>query len=105
MSEDIYWRFVGALVIVVALIFALAWVAKRLGLGGRLATARGKKRLSVQEVISLDGKRRLALVKRDGVEHLILLGINSDLLIERGIVSPDAVPTENFAAHLPGSPL
>ena len=103
MTDDIYWRFVGALIIVVALIFALTWVAKRLGFGGRIALARGKKRLAVQEVISLDGKRRLVLVKRDGVEHLILLGLNSDLLIEGGIVPPANTP--EFAAHLPGSSL
>jgi flagellar protein FliO/FliZ len=107
MMGDMYWRFLGALVLVVALIFALAWVAKRLGFGGRLATARGKRRLGVQEVLSLDNKRRLVLLKRDGVEHLILLGLNDDVVVETGIVLPADLPVEkpapSFATLLPGS--
>lgn len=99
--EDIYWRFVGALFLVVALIFAIAWIAKRLGLGGRIATARGKRRLSVQEVLPLDSKRRLVLLKRDGVEHLLLIGINDDLVVETGIVSAPEKPAADFAAMLP----
>jgi len=107
MMEDMYWRFLGALVLVVALIFALAWVAKRLGFGGRLASARGKRRLGIQEVLSLDNKRRLVLVKRDGVEHLILLGLNDDVVVETGITppaeAPAAKPEPSFATLLPGS--
>ena len=94
MMEDMYWRFLGALVLVVALIFALAWVAKRLGFGGRLATARGKRRLGIQEVLSLDNKRRLVLLKRDGVEHLLLLGLNDDVVVETGIIPPADQPAE-----------
>ena len=112
MMDDMYWRFLGALVIVVALIFALAWIAKRLGLGGRVASARGKRRLGVQEVLTLDSKRRLVLLKRDGVEHLILLGLNDDVVVETGIVPPTEPPADlatrpapklNFANLLSGS--
>ena len=107
MMEDMYWRFLGALVLVVALIFALAWIAKRLGFGGRLASARGKRRLGIQEVLSLDNKRRLVLLKRDGVEHLILLGLNDDVVVETGIIPPEDLPAEkpplSFATLLPGS--
>jgi flagellar protein FliO/FliZ len=101
---DMYWRFVGALFLVVALIFAVAWIAKRLGLGGRITTARGKRRLSVQEVLPLDSKRRLVLLKRDGVEHLLLIGINDDLVVETGIAPPQDKPANDFAAMLPGAP-
>jgi flagellar protein FliO/FliZ len=112
MMGDMYWRFLGALVLVVALIFALAWIAKRLGFGGRLASARGKRRLGIQEVLSLDNKRRLVLLKRDGVEHLILLGLNDDVVVETGIIPPADQPADpstrlgpvpSFATLLPGS--
>jgi flagellar protein FliO/FliZ len=108
MMGDMYWRFLGALVLVVALIFALAWVAKRLGFGGRVASGRGKRRLGVQEVLSLDSKRRLVLIKRDGIEHLLLIGLNDDVVVETGIVPPaDQPPAEkkmpSFATLLPGS--
>jgi flagellar protein FliO/FliZ len=84
MGFDTYWRFVLALAFVVLLIVACAWIARRLGLGGRLVTSGGKRRLAILEVLPLDGKRRLVLLKRDGVEHLLLLGQQSDLVIERG---------------------
>ena len=101
---DMYWRFVLALVLVLALIFAVAWIAKRLGLGGRMATARGKRRLSIEEVLSLDAKRRLVLLKRDGIEHLVLLGIGSDVVIETGIAAAPDAPAQAFGALLPGAP-
>jgi flagellar protein FliO/FliZ len=41
-----------------------------------------KKRLSIEEIHPVDAKRRLVLIKRDDMEHLILLGTSSDLLIE-----------------------
>jgi flagellar protein FliO/FliZ len=84
MDFDIYWRFALALAFVILLILACAYVARRLGLGGRLVASGGRRRLAILEVLPLDGKRRLVLLKRDGVEHLLLLGLNSDLVIERG---------------------
>jgi flagellar protein FliO/FliZ len=102
---DMYWRFVAALFLVVALIFAVAWIVKRLGLGGAISTGRGKRRLSIQEVLPLDGKRRLLLLKRDGVEHLLLIGLNDDVVIETGILPPQDKPANDFAALLPGASL
>jgi flagellar protein FliO/FliZ len=84
MGFDTYWRFLLALAFVVALIAVCAYLARRLGLGGRLAARNGKRRLAILEVLPLDGKRRLVLLKRDGIEHLVLLGQQSDLVIERG---------------------
>ena len=43
----------------------------------------------------LDTRRRLVLVRRDDVEHLILLGAASETVIERNIKSPTS-----FAQHL-----
>jgi flagellar protein FliO/FliZ len=107
MMGDMYWRFLGALVLVVALIFVLAWIAKRLGFGNRVAAGRGKRRLGIQEVLSLDSKRRLILIKRDGVEHLLLVGMNDDIVVETGIIPPVQPPAEkltpSFATLLPGS--
>jgi flagellar protein FliO/FliZ len=101
MSADIYWRFLLALVLVLALIFAVAWIARRLGLGGRFVAVGGKKRLAMVEVLPLDGKRRLVLLRRDGVEHLVLLGVQGDIVVERGIGAASA-PPEGFAAALEG---
>jgi hypothetical protein len=45
--------------------------------------------LSIVEVAGIDAKRRLLLVRRDDVEHLILLGGTSEIVVERGITPPD----------------
>jgi flagellar protein FliO/FliZ len=93
-----YWTFV-ALLIVLALIFGVAWVARKFGVGGRLAARGGKRRLSIVEVLPLDGKRRLVLLRRDDVEHLVLIGTHDDVVVETAI-RPAPEPTGSFAAAL-----
>jgi flagellar protein FliO/FliZ len=84
-----YFQFVIALIFVLALIGVLAMVARRMGFGYRTPN-RGKqaKRLSLIEVMPLDARRRIALIRRDSVEHLILLGNTNDILIESGVPAP-----------------
>jgi hypothetical protein len=48
------------------------------------------QRLDVVEHTSVDGRRRLVLVRRDNVEHLIMTGGPVDVVIETGI-SPRTV--------------
>jgi len=95
-------RFVLALVVVLGLIAALAWILRRYG-AGRVTLGVGKGRLGVVEASHIDAKRRLVLIRRDGIEHLLLLGPTSELLIETGIESPGQqgdTPGTGFAAHL-----
>ncbi len=81
-----YLRFLGALIFVLAMIGLLAWLARRGGLmPGSPRRPTAGRRLAVQEVASVDPKRRLVLVRRDDVEHLVLLGTNTELVIETGI--------------------
>jgi flagellar protein FliO/FliZ len=84
MGFATYLQFALALAFVLALILALAFVVRRLGLGSRFVVSGGRRRLAVVEMLPLDTKRRLVLLRRDGVEHLVLLGAQSDLLIECG---------------------
>ena len=100
-----YWRFVLALAFVLGLIAALAWAARRFGLGGGFAPMKGRSaRLTVVEATMLDAKRRLVLLKRDSIEHLVLLGIGSDVVIETGITASPDTPPQAFGALLPGAP-
>ncbi len=104
MEFTSYLRFGAALVLVLGLIGIAAWAARRFGLAGRLPVARSRgRRLAVVDVTPLDTKRRLVLLRRDGVEHLVLLGSAGDLVIERGIpVAPVAHPAD--APDAPGAP-
>ncbi|MFM9943001.1 MAG: hypothetical protein ACKVP7_26320 [Hyphomicrobiaceae bacterium] len=70
------------------------WVIKSY-MNGQSPTAaifgpRPEPRLGVVEQASVDGRRRLLLVRRDGVEHLIMTGGPVDMVIETGIGEPKA---------------
>lgn len=59
--------------------------APNLNIGGWLFRQRVEPRLGVVEQASVDGRRRLVLIRRDGVEHLIMTGGPVDVVIETGI--------------------
>ena len=85
MNYENYIQALVALVAVLALIALVAWGARRMGLAGVRAGARRDKRLSITEVLPVDSRRRLVLIKRDAVEHLILIGGTEDVVVERAI--------------------
>lgn len=91
-----YLRFAGALLIVLGLILGAAWLYRRLaGTGGGRPWLGGRtRRLSVAESLPLDASRRLMLVRRDGTEHLIVVGQDRVTVVETGIPAPstDAFP-------------
>jgi flagellar protein FliO/FliZ len=85
MEISQYLRFVVALIAVLFLVGAVAWAGRRFGLIPRATGATQGRRLRVLEVAQIDARRRLVLVQRDEVEHLILLGQSADLLVESHI--------------------
>ncbi len=52
------------------------------------------RRLDVVEHFSVDGRRRLVLLRRDNVEHLIMTGGPVDVVIETNISNRTSVRTE-----------
>jgi Flagellar biosynthesis protein, FliO len=58
-------------------------------------SVRGRKgsRLGISEYYEIDKSRRLVLVRRDDVEHLLLIGGAQDVVIENEIGSPLLQPT------------
>lgn len=87
MDLAILLRFALALVAVLLLIVALGWVLRRYGPGG-VGPRGGGRRIGVLESASVDAKRRLVLIRRDGVEHLLLLSPSRETVIETGISPP-----------------
>lgn len=79
-------KFAAALVFVLALMGGLALVMRRFS-ANHPFTVPGKKRLKVVEVLMLDAKRKAVLLKRDDREHLVILGANSEVVVESGIES------------------
>src|SRR5690349_22230715 len=82
---SVYIRFILALAGVLALIAIAAFILKRVGWGGMRTPRSAQKRLGISAAIALDGRRRLVLVRRDDVEHLLLVGGPADLVVETGI--------------------
>lgn len=96
MDAD-YLRFLLSLLFVLGLILLFAWIARRTGLGFRIGPlTRGRaadRRLHIVEIAPLDVRRKLVLLRRDDREHLVLLGANSDIVIESGIAAPQDADT------------
>jgi len=89
-------KFFFAFAVVLALIGATAWAVRRFG-AGRLGGggARGRQpRLAVIDYASVDGRRRLILVRRDNVEHLLMIGGPTDVVVEPNIVRATAAPRD-----------
>ena len=89
-----YSRFIFALAFVIALIWFCSWVLKRTGMDKRLRGVTGQRgRLAVVDVMYLDPKRKLTLVRADAREYLILIsGDNAQLIdtLEAKHETPDA---------------
>mgnify|MGYP001812015301 FL=1 len=72
--------------------------------GSGIFRGKNEKRLDVVEQATLDGRRRLVLIRRDDTEHLIMTGGPVDVVIETGIdnrkkssESSDVIATPAFS--------
>lgn len=89
IDADLILRFVLALALVLALIATTGWLGRRYMGTGRLAAFAGKRRrLALVETLQIDGRTRVLLIKRDGAEHLIMVGGTGAVVVERGIDPP-----------------
>jgi len=88
LPESLPLRFSLAFLIVLGIIGLGTWALRRFGaarLGG--AGARGRQpRLGVTDIASVDARRRLILIRRDNVEHLLMIGGPTDVVVEANIV-------------------
>jgi len=63
------------------------------------------QRVGVIESVQLDGKRSIKLVRRDNIEHLVLIGGRNDVVIEPNIVRrPAPKPAHRPASETRGLP-
>ena len=66
------------------------------------ATARGRlPRLAIVDAMGIDSRRRLVLVRRDNVEHLLLIGGPTDIVVEPQIVRTRAPTATTQRPALP----
>jgi hypothetical protein len=85
-------NFIIAFVVVLALIGAATWMIRRFGATKLDASGRGRQpRLAVTDTAAIDGRRKLVIVRRDNVEHLLMIGGPNDVVVESSIVRSAAL--------------
>jgi len=94
-------KFLIAFVVALAMLGVVGYLMRR------FSGPRGRQpRLAVINAASVDGRRRLVLVRRDNMEHLLLIGGPTDVVIESnidrtGTVAPAPVPEPKASPPLP----
>lgn len=83
-TQAILWTFAALLLLLIVLI--IIKLVRSLTFGTFVAGGRNRKtRLAVMDATAVDSHRRLVLVRRDDIEHLLLIGGPSDVVVERDI--------------------
>ena len=105
MDPTEYLRFFAALIFVLALIGAAAFALRAFGFMTPGNRNKAERRMSIVETLTLDPRRRLLIVRRDNVEHLLLLGIQGETIVERAVkmpdISTDPIPGTTFLTIRP----
>ncbi|MBN9235940.1 MULTISPECIES: flagellar biosynthetic protein FliO [Phyllobacteriaceae] len=83
-APAILWTLAALVFLVVILL--IVKLIRSLTFGTYVAGGRNRKtRLAVMDATAVDSHRRLVLVRRDDIEHLILIGGPTDVVVERDI--------------------
>jgi len=82
-----FGRYLGALLLVLGLLGAAALGTRRFGLPGIVKGA-ATRRLALVETLMVGPHHKLFLLRRDGVEHLVLMGPQGASVVETGISAP-----------------
>jgi hypothetical protein len=97
-------NFVIAFLFVLLLIGAAAWLVRRFGATRTESMTRGRQpRLAVVDFAAVDSRRKLVIVRRDNVEHLLMIGGPSDVVVETNIVRGAAVASREASTARNGS--
>jgi Flagellar biosynthesis protein, FliO len=78
--------YVIVFILIVLAIYILVRITRRLMGGAFISNSKSRHlRLAVMDATPVDAYRRLVLVRRDDVEHLILIGGPTDVVVEQNI--------------------
>lgn len=98
----VMWSALAVIALLVALL--VFFLVRRAFSGTYVVGGRNRRpRLAILDATAVDARRRLVLVRRDEIEHLILIGGPTDVVIEAGI-RPGGMPVPRQAAPAPGQP-
>jgi flagellar protein FliO/FliZ len=93
-------RYLGALLMVLALIGFAAVAARRYGLPGMMKP-NATRRLAIVESLMLGPRQRVFLLRCDKAEHLVVIGPEGASLIAQNIPPQDAPPAPPPQSEMP----
>ena len=83
-ATAVVWTFAALILLVIVLV--IIRLIRSMTFGTFVAGGRNRKtRLAVMDATAVDSHRRLVLVRRDDIEHLLLIGGPTDVVVEREI--------------------
>ena len=88
---------IGAAAVAFFVAAVLILLVFRLAFGRRLRMPGGRARqmrLGIVDAFDLDRQRQLVIVRRDNIEHLVMIGGPNDILIESQIIRTEARPRD-----------
>lgn len=91
ISGHDFIRLISALALVLALMGGLTLVLRRINASTGLQMPGNKRRLKIVEIMNIDQRRRLVLISRDDVEHLVILGPTGETVVETGIAPVEKI--------------
>jgi hypothetical protein len=100
LTPYLNWNVLTAALAVVGLLLIVLFAFRAFG-----DNVRGRRgaRLAISEYHEIDKIRRLVLVRRDGVEHLLMIGGPQDLVIETRIGLGEADERDDGYLHRPAA--
>ncbi|MGY6531383.1 flagellar biosynthetic protein FliO [Glycocaulis sp.] len=90
-----FFQYFAALLLVLGLLGGLALVLRRSGLAGVMPTFQrpgSPRRIEVTGSVLLDARRRVVTVRVDEEEHVILLGMSGETVLDRRPAPPRFEP-------------
>ncbi|HVW57008.1 MAG TPA: hypothetical protein VHC00_15100 [Rhizobiaceae bacterium] len=99
-ATGVMWTIAALILLLILLV--LARIIRNLTAGTFVAGGRNRRtRLAVMDAAAVDNQRRLVLVRRDDVEHLILIGGPTDVVVEQNIGLPGSAERNHVRAEEP----
>ena len=89
--------YVASIAIILLLLAIFAWVLKKISDNNAKAESSIRSRqprLGIVDTFEIDKQRQLVIIRRDSVEHLLLLGGSNDIVVESNIVRAVAAQTQ-----------
>ncbi|MFD0935722.1 hypothetical protein ACFQ12_11095, partial [Methylobacterium trifolii] len=92
-------QYVSIFAVIFAVLTVIVLLVRRLtgrglSMPGRSGQRGRQPRLGIVDIYELDRQRQLILLRRDNVEHLLLVGGPNDVVIERHIQRGQRAPAE-----------